>query len=136
MACAGSYTYIYTFIISFQAGSYTYIYTFYNLIPGEDQPPATDLGVQFTEMFIKSEDNVSLLLSLLEEYEFHVRWPTVKLLILLLKNRSKDLQDRVLESPMGISKLMDLLSDSREIIRNDVSRWGYTLSIFRRKNDL
>ena len=88
---------------------------------GEDQPPETDLGVQFTEMFIKSDDNVSLLLSLLEEYEFHVRWPTVRLLILLLKNRSKELQERVLESPMGISKLMDLLVDSREIIRNDVS---------------
>ena len=76
-------------------------------------------------MFVKSEDNVALLLSLLEEYEFHVRWPTVKLLSLLLKNRGKDLQERVLESPMGISKLMDLLSDSREIIRNDVSREAF-----------
>ena len=80
-------------------------------------------------MFVKTEDNVALLLSLLEEYEFHVRWPTVKLLSLLLKNRGKDLQERVLESPMGISKLMDLLSDSREIIRNDVSSKVFCSSI-------
>ena len=81
-------------------------------------------------MFVKTEDNVALLLSLLEEYEFHVRWPTVKLLSLLLKNRGKDLQERVLESPMGISKLMDLLSDSREIIRNDVSSEAFCSPIW------
>ncbi|XP_064639656.1 general vesicular transport factor p115-like isoform X2 [Lineus longissimus] len=78
-----------------------------------------DLGGQFTEIFIKNMDNTHLLLSLLEEYDFHIRWPTVKLLIILLTNRSKDLQEAILVSPMGVSKMMDLLSDSREIIRND-----------------
>lgn len=80
---------------------------------------------------------MALLLSLLEEYEFHVRWPTVKLLSLLLKNRGKELQERVLESPMGISKLMDLLSDSREIIRNDVSSFWFCIILVQfRKREL
>ncbi|XP_062579947.1 general vesicular transport factor p115-like isoform X1 [Saccostrea cucullata] len=78
-----------------------------------------DLGAQFTEIFTKKKENVSLLLSLLEEYDFHVRWPTVKLLTILLTNKGKELQEAILVSPMGVSKLMDLLSDSREIIRND-----------------
>ncbi|XP_052780559.1 general vesicular transport factor p115-like [Mya arenaria] len=78
-----------------------------------------DLGAQFTEIFIKKADNVGLLLSLLEEYDFHVRWPTVRLLTTLLSNKCKDVQECILVHPMGISKLMDLLSDSREIIRND-----------------
>ncbi|CAH1793968.1 unnamed protein product [Owenia fusiformis] len=78
-----------------------------------------DIGSQFTEMFIKDPENVSLLLSLLEEYDFHVRWPTVKLLTVLLTNKSREMQECILVSPMGVSKLMDLLSDSREIIRND-----------------
>ncbi|XP_060552490.1 general vesicular transport factor p115-like isoform X2 [Ruditapes philippinarum] len=78
-----------------------------------------DLGAQFTEIFIKKSDNVGLLLSLLEEYDFHVRWPTVKLITILLTNKCKDLQECILVHPMGVSKLMDLLSDSREIIRND-----------------
>ncbi|KAL4240944.1 Vesicle-mediated ER to Golgi transport protein [Mactra antiquata] len=82
--------------------------------PGNDE-----LGAQFTEIFIKKSDNVGLLLSLLEEYDFHVRWPTVKLLTTLLTNKCKDLQECILVHPMGVSKLMDLLSDSREIIRND-----------------
>ncbi|KAK2156644.1 hypothetical protein LSH36_208g03024 [Paralvinella palmiformis] len=88
----------------------------------EDEPPRAlpeDLGIQFTEMFIKDPENISLLLSLLEEYDFHVRWPTVKLITTLLINKGKAIQEIILTSPMGVSKMMDLLSDSREIIRND-----------------
>lgn len=86
--------------------------------PGQNASDA-ELGVQFTEIFIKKMDNVSFLLGLLEEYEFQVRWPTVKLLTILLTNKSYQLQQCILVSPMGVSRLMDLLSDSREIIRNE-----------------
>lgn len=34
--------------------------------------------------------------------------------------RPKDLQEVILVIPSGVSKLMDQLSDSREVIRNDV----------------
>ncbi|KAF5270697.1 hypothetical protein FQA39_LY01435 [Lamprigera yunnana] len=78
-----------------------------------------NVGEQFTEMFIKTSDNVSLVLNFLEEYDFRVRWPAVKLITSLLNNKPKDIQDIVLVSPMGVSKLMDLLADSREVIRND-----------------
>ncbi|KAK3755759.1 hypothetical protein QZH41_019985 [Actinostola sp. cb2023] len=79
----------------------------------------SDVGLQFTEIFIKNSDNVTLLLEILEEYEFHVRWPTVKLLKMLLTNKPNLLQQCILISPMGVSRLMDLLADSREIIRNE-----------------
>lgn len=78
-----------------------------------------NVGEQFTEMFIKNPENVSLVLSFLEEYDFRVRWPAVKLLTSLLENKPKEIQDIVLVSPMGVSKLMDLLLESREVIRND-----------------
>lgn len=40
----------------------------------------------------------------------------------LLTNCTKPLQEIILESgPMGVSKLVDLLQDEREVIRNDVS---------------
>ncbi|CAH0395878.1 unnamed protein product [Bemisia tabaci] len=81
--------------------------------------PGSNLGAQFTEIFIKQPDNVGLVLSFLEEYDFRVRWPAVKLLKSLLSSKPKEVQDIVLVSPMGVSKLMDLLSDSREVIRND-----------------
>ncbi|NP_001084785.1 USO1 vesicle transport factor L homeolog [Xenopus laevis] len=78
-----------------------------------------DLGVQFSETFIKQQDNITLLLSLLEEFDFHVRWPGIKLLTTLLKHQGTQVQQIVLVSPMGVSRLMDLLDDSREVIRND-----------------
>lgn len=80
---------------------------------------SANIGEQFTEMFIKSKESVTLVLSHLEEYDFRVRWSAIKLLTSLLENRSKEIQEIVLESPLGVSRLMDLLVDSREIIRND-----------------
>ncbi|XP_073446834.1 general vesicular transport factor p115 isoform X4 [Dendrobates tinctorius] len=83
------------------------------------QVQTDDLGVQFTEVFIKQQENVTLLLSILEEFDFHVRWPGVKLLTSLLRQQGPQVQQIILISPMGVSRLMDLLDDSREVIRND-----------------
>ncbi|XP_076584867.1 general vesicular transport factor p115 isoform X4 [Chaetodon auriga] len=83
------------------------------------QKQADDLGVQFTDKFIEDPEHVTLLLTLLEEFDFHVRWPGVKLLTALLKNQGVQVQGIILVSPMGVSRLMDLLADSREVIRND-----------------
>ncbi|CAL9700024.1 unnamed protein product [Knipowitschia caucasica] len=101
--------------------------TLYNLICNDEeeeqdenaQKQADDLGAQFTEKFIEDPEHLALLLSLLEEFDFHVRWPGVKLLTALLKNQGPQVQGVILVSPMGVSRLMDLLADSREIIRND-----------------
>ncbi|XP_026126920.1 general vesicular transport factor p115-like isoform X7 [Carassius auratus] len=83
------------------------------------QKQEDDLGAQFSEKFIGEPDNITLLLTLLEEFDFHVRWPGVKLLTALLKSQCAPVQSIVLVSPMGVSRLMDLLADSREVIRND-----------------
>ncbi|XP_064190977.1 general vesicular transport factor p115-like [Anguilla rostrata] len=83
------------------------------------QKQTDDLGAQFTDILIKEPENVTLILSLLEEFDFQVRWPGVKLLTSLLKNQCAQVQGIILVSPMGVSRLMDLLADSREVIRND-----------------
>ncbi|XP_068614227.1 general vesicular transport factor p115-like [Brachionichthys hirsutus] len=83
------------------------------------QKQSDDLGAQFTDRFIQDPEHVTLLLALLEEFDFHVRWPGVKLLTALLKNQGVQVQGVILVSPMGVSRLMDLLADSREVIRND-----------------
>ncbi|XP_076150867.1 general vesicular transport factor p115 isoform X3 [Alosa pseudoharengus] len=88
-------------------------------IPEEMQKQEDDVGAQFTERFIQDPENITLLLTLLEEFDFHVRWPGVKLLTALLKNQCAQVQGIILVSPMGVSRLMDLLADSREVIRND-----------------
>ncbi|XP_007543499.1 general vesicular transport factor p115-like isoform X1 [Poecilia formosa] len=105
--------------------------TLYNVISNDEeeeqdesedenaQKQADDLGTQFTETFIQDPEHITLLLTMLEEFDFHVRWPGVKLLTALLKNQGVQVQGIILVSPMGVSRLMDLLADSREVIRND-----------------
>lgn len=61
---------------------------------------------------------MTVLLDILEEYDFYVRFSTVKLLATLLTNRSARLQECILTAPMGMSRLIDLLDDRREIVRN------------------
>ncbi|KAL4703666.1 hypothetical protein ACJJTC_016210 [Scirpophaga incertulas] len=87
----------------------------------EEENPAIPLniGEQFTEMFIKDHNNIQLVLDLLDEFDFRVRLSTVQLLTSLLTNRPKDIQEIILVKPMGVSKMMDLLADSREVIRNE-----------------
>lgn len=70
-------------------------------------------------MFIKDLANLTLLFDLLDEFEFQIRWSSVKLINQLILNQSEQLQEKVLQIPRGVSRLIDLLSDSREIIRND-----------------
>ncbi|XP_068617678.1 general vesicular transport factor p115 [Battus philenor] len=86
----------------------------------EDNPQVPmNIGEQFTEMFIKDHHNIQLILDLLDEYDFRVRLSAVQLLTSLLTNRPKDIQEIILVKPMGVSKMMDLLSDTREVIRNE-----------------
>ncbi|XP_018408799.1 PREDICTED: general vesicular transport factor p115 isoform X3 [Nanorana parkeri] len=104
--------------------------TLYNIVSNDAEEAAEseeesqqvqtdDLGLKFGELLLKQQENVTLLLSILEEFDFHVRWPGVKLLTTLLKQQGSQVQQIVLVSPMGVSRLMDLLDDSREVIRND-----------------
>ena len=78
-----------------------------------------DLGVQLSEMFLKEREVLSHLLTALEDFDFQLRWGIVRLFHLLLENAQKKVQDIVLTSPTAVSKIIDLLSDPREVIRNE-----------------
>eukprot|EP00898_Chlorokybus_atmophyticus_P003336 jgi/Chlat1/4002/Chrsp26S04071 len=85
-------------------------------------PPADGKGIRpaavNAELFVNSKGSVSLLLSLLEEEDFYVRYHAVQLLTLLLQHSSGRLQEVILQSPMGVSRLMDMTLE-REVIRNE-----------------
>lgn len=78
-----------------------------------------NIGIQFTEIYLKQTENVKLLLDILEDHDLQVKWGCVKLLTFLLINKPKEVQDIIISSPNGVSRLMENLSEKREIIRND-----------------
>lgn len=71
-----------------------------------------------TDLLSREADSISLLLSLLSEEDFYVRYYTLQLLTALLTNSTNRLQEAILTIPRGITRLMDMLMD-REVIRNE-----------------
>ena len=73
-----------------------------------------------SHVFSKEQQYTSTLLDLLEERDWSVRLGVLKILNVLASDRLGALQQAVLSSPQGLARLMDVLNDSREIIRNEV----------------
>ncbi|KAJ7970756.1 Golgin candidate 6 [Quillaja saponaria] len=71
-----------------------------------------------TDLLSREAESISLLLSLLSEDDFYVRYYTLQLLTALLMNSTHRLQEAILTIPRGITRLMDMLMD-REVIRNE-----------------
>ncbi|KDP46400.1 hypothetical protein JCGZ_10240 [Jatropha curcas] len=71
-----------------------------------------------TDLLSRESENISLLLSLLSEEDFYVRYYTLQILTALLTNSPNRLQEAILTIPRGITRLMDMLMD-REVIRNE-----------------
>ena len=86
---------------------------------GEESTDELMLGADYATKIVEDTENVTLLLGLIEEFDFQIRRPSTRLLTALLNHCLPDTQEIILKSPMGISKIMDLLVDSREVVRND-----------------
>uniref|UniRef100_A0A2P2MPU8 Vesicle tethering family protein n=2 Tax=Rhizophora mucronata TaxID=61149 RepID=A0A2P2MPU8_RHIMU len=71
-----------------------------------------------TDLLSREAENISLLLSLLSEEDFYIRYYTLQILTALLTNSQNRLQEAILTIPRGITRLMDMLMD-REVIRNE-----------------
>ena len=81
------------------------------------------ISIQFSEMFVKNDKtNLELLFDLLDEFDFKTRWSSVKLINQLVVNLTQTMQELILQIPRGCSRLIDLLNESREVIRNDVRK--------------
>ncbi|KAI8053072.1 p115 like vesicle tethering protein, partial [Syncephalis plumigaleata] len=93
--------------------------TLYNLCQANtmDNPP--ELSLSFTDEIVKDTSSVSAILDTLQDNDFYVRYTSLQLLNTLLLNRPQRLQECVLVSAMGISRLMDMLDEHREVIRNE-----------------
>ncbi|XAR49720.1 hypothetical protein NMG60_11033001 [Bertholletia excelsa] len=71
-----------------------------------------------TDLLSREVESISLLISLLSEEDFYIRYYTLQLLTTLLTNSPNRLQEAILTIPRGITRLMDMLMD-REVIRNE-----------------
>lgn len=62
------------------------------------------------------------MLNLLRQQHFYVRYFSLQLLGTLLSARPEPVQAHVLVAPGGLGRLVEVLEDKREIVRNGASR--------------
>jgi hypothetical protein len=80
---------------------------------------AQQISLENTQIFVRYPDSVLCLLDLLEEDDFSIRFNVIELLTALLSNDPPLVQQKILEASQGVTKLVDLLKDRREVIRNE-----------------
>jgi len=82
-----------------------------------------DLHQEFADWlsdeFTKSADNVVGFLDALECQDFYVRLYTLQILGTLSQNRPDSLQQNIISSPTGISRLVSILDDRRDAVRSE-----------------
>jgi hypothetical protein len=89
--------------------------------PAGDEGPSEDgagPGAANAEAFARVPAHVELILSLLDESDFYVRYHTVQLLTALSATNAHHLREAIMSNPMGVGRLMDMMLE-REVIRNE-----------------
>ena len=79
---------------------------------------AARLGASVAEAFARGQGHLELLLSLLDDEDFYVRYHAVQLLAALASPCAHFLRGAVMSSPTGVARLMDMMTE-REVIRNE-----------------
>ncbi|KAJ3373183.1 Vesicle-mediated ER to Golgi transport protein [Allomyces arbusculus] len=85
--------------------------------PGK--PEETPVVTQVAEDMANDPSHVTILLDLLTEDDFHVRYDTLHLLALLYGAKPTKVIEGLLADPTGMARLMDLLDDTRDAIRTE-----------------
>ena len=76
------------------------------------------VGAANADALAANPAHLELLLSLLDESDFYVRYHTVQLLTALSATNAHQLREAIMSNPMGVGRLMDMMLE-REVIRNE-----------------
>ncbi|KAM4059315.1 general vesicular transport factor [Hirsutella rhossiliensis] len=88
--------------------------------PNDDSPEASDeIVLWLADEFTQHHSNTLLLLGFLESTDFYSRLYSLQLLAAILSARTQRTEECVLNAPLGISRLVAVLGDAREAIRNE-----------------
>ncbi|TDZ27582.1 Intracellular protein transport protein USO1 [Colletotrichum trifolii] len=88
--------------------------------PNEKSPEASeDIALWLADEFTMRQENITLLLNLLESGDFYSRLYSLQLLAAILSSRTERTEECVFTAPLGISRLVAVLDDTREAVRNE-----------------
>lgn len=88
--------------------------------PNQDSPEASDeIVLWLADEFTQRQENITLLLDFLETSDFYSRLYSLQLLSAILSARTERTEECVFTAPLGISRLVAVLDERREAIRNE-----------------
>ncbi|CAI7673176.1 hypothetical protein N7533_009704 [Penicillium manginii] len=88
--------------------------------PDENSPEASDeIALWLADEFTQRQDNITILLDLLETRDFYSRLYSLQLMSHISSARPERTQECIFTAPLGISRLVNVLTDTREPVRNE-----------------
>ncbi|KAL8413776.1 hypothetical protein RB594_005135 [Gaeumannomyces avenae] len=88
--------------------------------PNHDSPEASDeIALWLADEFTQRQENITLLLDFLETPDFYSRLYSLQLLSAVHSARTERAEECVLTAPLGIPRLVAILDDRREAVRNE-----------------
>lgn len=88
--------------------------------PDVSSPEASDdIALWLADEFTQRQENITVLLDLLETYDFYSRLYSLQLIQAISTARPERTQECVATSPVGVSRLVAVLDDKREAVRSE-----------------
>jgi hypothetical protein len=88
--------------------------------PNETSPEASEeIALWLADEFTQRQDNITLLLDFLDTNDFYSRLYSLQLLSAILASRTERTEECILTAPLGISRLVAVLDDRRDAVRNE-----------------
>lgn len=87
-----------------------------------------EITVWLADEFALKQDNVTALLDLLENHELYPRMYSLQILSHVAAARPERTQEAVFAAPLGVSRVVAILDDKREMVRNEALMLLVTLT--------
>jgi hypothetical protein len=88
--------------------------------PNENSPEASEeIALWLADEFTQRQDNITLLLDFIDINDFYSRLYSLQLLSAILSSRTERTEECIFTAPLGISRLVAILDDRRDVIRNE-----------------
>jgi intracellular protein transport protein USO1 len=88
--------------------------------PNESSPEASEeVLLWLADEFTQRQENITLLLAFLDTTDFYSRLYALQLLSAILAARTERTEECVFTAPLGVSRLVAVLDDRRDAIRNE-----------------
>ncbi|KAK2786622.1 hypothetical protein FQN52_003105 [Onygenales sp. PD_12] len=88
--------------------------------PDLNSPEASDeIALWLADEFTQRQDNITILLDLLDTKDFYSRLYSLQLMYHISSARPERTQECIFTAPLGISRLVTVLGDAREPVRNE-----------------